>query len=196
MADGSRRCRDPFSASGPLSDRYREQTCDEEEKRMNSETVDLLLDVVQRLEKSIVSRECPAIAALDGRRKLILSDYDYLRDRDAAVAFESRAAEKVREISAIRWVLAVPQVWIFKPPSTIALRAVSNHPLREGEQEAITWTSFDQADGVDYGRVLYARRPNGDPVFEEPEIFDIGIRPRDVMPGRTLLKAFLQEDGF
>ncbi|MGW0483149.1 hypothetical protein [Nonomuraea sp. NPDC003214] len=114
---------------------------------MNAETADLLFDVVARLEKSIVARECPAIIALQGERQLLLSDYDYLRDTAAAAAFETRAAEKAQEVGAGRWVLAVPQVWIFKPPSTIALRAVSNHPLREGEQEAITWMSFDREQG-------------------------------------------------
>ena len=160
---------------------------------MNAETADLLFDVVRRLEKSIVARECPAIVAVEGERKLVLSDYDYLRDAAMAAAFEARAAEKVQGIGANRWVLAVPQVWIFRPPSTIALRAVSNHPLREGEQEAITWMSFDREDGVDYGRVAYARRPNGEPVFEEPEIFDVGIRPRETMPGFLLLQRCLEE---
>ncbi|MFC5814159.1 hypothetical protein [Nonomuraea harbinensis] len=77
---------------------------------MNAETADLLLDVVRRLEKSIVARECPAIVAVQGERKLVLSDYDYLRDTAAAAAFETRAAEKAREIGVDRWVLAVPQV--------------------------------------------------------------------------------------
>jgi hypothetical protein len=161
---------------------------------MNAETADLLFDVVRRLEKSIVARECPAVVAVEGGRLIVLSDYDYLRDTATATAFETRAAEKAQEIAATRWVLAVPQVWIFKPPSTIALRAVSNHPLREGEQEAITWMSFDREDGVDYGRVVYARRPSGDPVFEEPEIFDVGIRPRETMPGYLLLQRCLENE--
>ncbi|GLX04600.1 hypothetical protein Misp03_15270 [Microbispora sp. NBRC 16548] len=42
--------------------------------------------------------------------------------------------------------------------------------------------SFDRGDGIDYGRVAYARRPSGEPVFEEPEIFEIGIRPRTDVP--------------
>ncbi|GAA4561149.1 hypothetical protein [Planotetraspora kaengkrachanensis] len=160
---------------------------------MNAGTVALLFDVVRRLEKNIVARECPAIVAIAGDRKLVLSDYDYLRDSATAMAFESRAAGKAREIGATRWVLAVPQVWIFEPPTAISVRAVSNHPLREGEQEAITWMSFDGEDGVDYGRVAYARRPNGEPVFEEPEIFEVGIRPRETMPGFALLQEFLGE---
>ncbi|OPG14197.1 hypothetical protein [Microbispora sp. GKU 823] len=161
---------------------------------MNEATAHLLFDVVERLEKNIVARECPAIIALEGGRKLILSDYDYLRDSSTAAAFEARAAEKAVEVDAARWVLAVPQVWVFKPPSTIAVRAVSNHPLREGEQEAITWMSYDRGDGVDYGRVAYARRPSGEPVFEEPEIFEVGIRPRNEMPGFLLLQRCLGEE--
>ncbi|RBQ13956.1 hypothetical protein DP939_43005 [Spongiactinospora rosea] len=161
---------------------------------MNQATADLLFDVVRRLEQSIIARDCPAIVAVEGQRKLVLSDYDYLRDRDASSAFEERAAAKGCEVAAVRWALAVPQVWIFKPPSTIAMRAVSNHPLREGEQEAITWMTFDQADGIDYGRVAYVRRPSGEPMFEEPEIFEVGIQPSEEMPGYVLLQAFLGAD--
>ncbi|NJP91610.1 hypothetical protein HCN51_19460 [Nonomuraea sp. FMUSA5-5] len=155
---------------------------------MNDETAALLFDVVERLEKSITARECPAIAALQGERLLILSDYDYLRDDQTAAAFEARAAAKAREVSAARWVFAVPQVWMITSNSVYS-RSVSNHPLREGEQEAITWMSFDSSDGVDYGRVPYTRRPNGQPVFDEPEVFAIAVRPADHMPGHKLLQA-------
>jgi hypothetical protein len=161
---------------------------------MNEATAHLLFDAVERMEKNIMAQECPAIVAMEGAEKLALSDYDYLRDTDTAAAFEIRAADKALEIGAVRWVLAVPQVWLFKPPSTIAVRAVSNHPLREGEQEAITWMSFDREDGVDYGRVAYTRRPNGEPVFEDPEIFDVGVRPAEIMPGFVLLQRFLAEE--
>ncbi|MET9241346.1 hypothetical protein [Nonomuraea sp. NPDC003709] len=161
---------------------------------MNEATAHLLFDAVERMEEDIMARECPAIVAMEGRDKLALSYYDYLRDAESAEAIESRAAERALEIDAVRWVLAVPQVWLFKPPSTIAVRAVSNHPLREGEQEAITWMSFDREDGVDYGRVAYVRRPNGEPVFEDPEIFDVGVRPAETMPGFVLLQRFLAEE--
>ncbi|MEV7012693.1 hypothetical protein [Streptosporangium sp. NPDC051022] len=160
---------------------------------MNDETAALLFDVVGRLEKSIVSRDCPAIVLLDGDRRLVLSDYDYLRDEPAAVAFEARAATKAREIDARRWVLAVPQVWVFTPPNTVSVRAVSNHPLREGEQEAITWMSCDRDEGVDYGRVAYARRPSGEPVFEEPEVFSVGVQPSEAMPGFRMLQVYLAD---
>lgn len=86
---------------------------------MNTETADLLFDVVRRLEKGILARECPAIVAMEGERKLMLSDYDYLRDSAAAASFEARAAEKALGIGAARWVLAVPQVWIFKPQPSV-----------------------------------------------------------------------------
>lgn len=158
---------------------------------MNDKTTALLHDVVTRLEKSIIARDCPAVVVLDGDRRLVLSDYDYLRDEVAATTFETRAAGKAREIGATRWVLAVPQVWVFIPPSTVAMRAVSNHPLREGEQEAITWMSCDRDDGVDYGRVPYARRPSGEPVFDDPELFTVGVQPHDAMPGVTLLQEYV-----
>ncbi|MDX3106894.1 hypothetical protein [Nonomuraea angiospora] len=159
---------------------------------MNDETAELLFDVVGRLEKSIIARDCPAIVALQGERQLVLSDYDYLRDQQSATDFENRAATKAQEIAATRWIFAVPQVWLITP-DTVFSRAVSNHPLREGEQEAITWMSFDQGDGVDYGRVPYTRRPNGEPVFDEPEMFTVGVRPAEHMPGYTLLQGFFPE---
>ncbi|KAB8184257.1 hypothetical protein FH610_017040 [Microbispora catharanthi] len=152
----------------------------------------MLDDVVSRLEKSIVGRDCPAIVVLDGDRRLVLSDYDDLRDDATAAAFETRAAAKAHEIDATRWVLAVPQVWVLIPPSTVAMRAVSNHPLHEGEQEAITWMSCDKDDGVDCGRVPCARRPNGEPIFGDPEVFTVGVRPHDTTPGFALLQAYVE----
>jgi hypothetical protein len=83
---------------------------------------------------------------------------------------------------------------VFEPPSSIWTRAVSNHPLRENEQEAITWTSFDLAGGLDYGRVAYSRRPNGEPVFEEPEVFMVEVWPTETMPGARLRQALLADD--
>ena len=157
---------------------------------MNDETEALLYDVVERLQSSIVARDCPAIVILDGEPQLVLSDFDYPRDRETATAFEVRAAAKARETGATRWVLAVPQVWVITP-DRIASRAMSNHPLRDGEQEAITWMTFDLTEGVDYGRVLYSRRPNGEPVFEEPEMVTVGVRPTELMPGFALLETFL-----
>ncbi len=127
---------------------------------MNDDTAALLFDVVERLERSIRARDCPAIVALEGESKLVLSDFDYLRDEGAASAFERRAAVKAQEIAATRWVFAVPQIWRIIP-NEISARPVSNHPLREGEQEAITWMACDLSEGVDYGRVIYTRRPNG-----------------------------------
>jgi len=91
----------------------------------------------------------------------VLSDFDYLRDQTTAVAFERRAAAKAREIAAVRPVVAVPQIWRITA-SEISAAAVSTYSLSEGEQEAITWMACDLDDGVDYGRVTYTRRPNGE----------------------------------
>lgn len=163
---------------------------------MNDETVALLFDVVERLQQSIGAHEHPAIVALEGERRLVLSDhdYDYLRDPWSAAAFETRAAAEAADIRATRWVFAVPLVWVTTPEAVYS-RPASAHPLREGEQETITWTSYGENDGVDYGRVPYARRPSGEPVFDNPEKFAVGVRPAPSMPGQTLLRALLQTTG-
>ncbi|WP_157857407.1 hypothetical protein [Streptomyces yerevanensis] len=53
--------------------------------------------------------------------------------------------------------------------------------------------SYDAHDGVDYGFVPYARRPNGDPIFADPEVFTAAVRPREQAPGWTLLHALTQD---
>jgi hypothetical protein len=160
---------------------------------MNDDTASLLFDVVERLQRNIHARDCPAIVALQGQRKLVLSDYDYLRDQATAAEFERRAAAKAREVGATRWVFAVPQIWRITS-GQISARAVSNHPLLEDEQEAITWTAYDQQDGVDYGRVAYTRRPNGEPVFAEPQVLTVGVHPGETTPGYRLLRM-LEDNG-
>ncbi|UGQ10537.1 hypothetical protein LO772_27380 [Yinghuangia sp. ASG 101] len=160
---------------------------------MNDEILDLVDDVAHRVQRAITSRDCPAIVAVDGRRKLVLSDYDYLRDRATAQAFERRAAEAAHTVHAVRWVFAVPMIW-FESSAGISARAVSNDPLNEGEQESILWIAFDQADGIDYGRVPYTRRPNGEPIFGDTEIVTLNVSLDDQAPGRTLLRHFLEGD--
>jgi hypothetical protein len=160
---------------------------------MNDDTASLLFDVVERLQRNIHARDCPAMVALQGQRKLVLSDYDYLRDQATAAEFERRAAAKAREVGATRWVFAVPQIWRITA-GEISARAVSNHPLLEDEQEAITWTAYDQQDGVDYGRVAYTRRPNGEPVFAEPQVLTVGVHPGETTPGYRLLRM-LEDNG-
>ncbi|WP_405956933.1 hypothetical protein [Streptomyces phaeochromogenes] len=159
---------------------------------VNQDTESLLFDVVGRLERAILERDCPAMVALQGDRTLVVSDYDYLRDEPTAVAFEQRAAKKAQEIHISRFVFAVPQVWIDTGDSVQA-RAVSNHSLREGEREVIAWMSYDTHDGVDYGYVPYVRRPNGEPIFAAPEVFSAAVRPREQAPGWTLLRALMQD---
>jgi hypothetical protein len=160
---------------------------------VNAGVAALLFDVVGRLERSIQAHDCPAIVALEGQRKLVLSDYDYLRDQATAAAFERRAADRAKQIAASRWVFAVPQVWVINERD-VQVRAVSHHALRPGEQEAITWMAYDEADGVDYGRVPYARRPNGDPVFGEPEALTVSVYPGESMPGYRLLCALVDDE--
>ena len=160
---------------------------------VNQDSERLLLDIVGRLERAILQRDSPAMVALRGDRTLVLSDYDYLGDVATAVAFEQRAAEKARENHTARFVFAVPQVWVDTDDGVYA-RAVSNHPLRQGEREVIAWMSYDSQDGVDYGLVPYVRRPDGQPIFADPEVFTVPVRPEDQAPGWTLLRA-LMEDG-
>ncbi|WP_328869611.1 hypothetical protein OHT76_05530 [Streptomyces sp. NBC_00287] len=158
---------------------------------MNPDTERLLRDIAGRLERAIVERDCPAMVALQGDRTLVLSDYDYLRDEIAAHAFEERAADKALEIHANRFVFAVPQVWVDTEDGVYA-RAVSNHPLRPGEREVIAWMSYDAQDGVDYGLVPYTRRPTGEPVFADIEIFSAPVAPAGSAPGRLLLRTLLE----
>jgi hypothetical protein len=160
---------------------------------LNPETAQVLSQVTGRLQQSIRAGDCPAMVALDGPRQLILSDYDYLRDDATAAVFEERAAAMARQSGASRWVLAVPQVWVIAP-GVISVRAVSNHPLRPGESEAITWTAFDFNDGIDYGRVLFTRRPSGEPVFADAEVVARPVQPAPGMPGYTMLRAMLGDD--
>lgn len=160
---------------------------------VNQDTEALLTDVCDRVQRAIQARDCPAVVALQGERTVVLSDYDYLRDEQTAVAFEHRAAEQARKVDATRWVFAVPQVWILTDGGVMA-RAVSNLPLRENESEAITWMAFDEGDGVDYGMVPYTRRPSGAPVFDDPEIFHAAVRPAERTPGWILLQALLSPD--
>jgi hypothetical protein len=160
---------------------------------MNDDVVALLSAAVERVEQHIRADEYPAVVAVDGQRTLMLSDYDYLRSRAVAAAFERRAATHARRVAATRWVLAVPQVWMINERD-VGVRAVSPHPLREGEQEAITWMAFDQTDGVDYGRVPYTRRPNGEPVFGEPEMFTAPVLAGELMPGNTLPRSLIDND--
>jgi hypothetical protein len=154
---------------------------------MNPDTERLLSLLLERLQRSIGERDCPAMVMLGGPRPLILTDYDYLRDDATAAAFEERAAARAREAGATRWVIAVPQVWVITA-GAVSVRAVSNHPLRDGEQEAITWMAVDPADGVDYGRVPFARRPRGEPVFGDTEVIAVGASPAPGMPGYTMLR--------
>ncbi|WP_051468075.1 hypothetical protein [Actinomadura oligospora] len=129
---------------------------------------------------------------MDGSPRLVLSDYDYPRDDATARAFELRAAAKAKQTGATRWALAVPMVWLIAEHS-IATRQVSNHALREGEQEVIAWTTGDLSEGVDYGRVPYTRRPDGTPVFGDPEIATVALRPAEFAIGFTMLRMLTDE---
>jgi hypothetical protein len=43
--------------------------------------------------------------------------------------------------------------------------------------------------------VPYTRRPGGEPVFGEPEVFTVDlINPGDLMPGFTLLRTLFDDD--
>ena len=159
---------------------------------MNDDIVTLLFDAVQRVEKSLAARDAPALVAVQGQRTLFLSDYDYLQSVATAQAFERRAAEQALRVTAVRWIFAVPQVWKIGDRD-VAVRAAHGGPLEPGEEEAITWMAYDEEDGVDYGRVPFARRLNGEPVFDEPQVFTVPLTPGDLMPGTTMLRYFLSD---
>jgi len=154
---------------------------------MNRGTEELLRDVIRRLSQAVRNRDCPAVLALRGDRDYVLSDYDYLRDDATARSFEERAAVKIRGTGAGCWVLAVPQV-LRRTDDGLVSRAVSNLPLRAGEQEALLWMSYDATDGVDYGVVAVDRGPDEAPTFAEPEIFTATLIPGEHAPGRHLLE--------
>ncbi|RFU37340.1 hypothetical protein DZF91_33385 [Actinomadura logoneensis] len=160
---------------------------------MNEATLDLLLDVVGRLERNIAARRCPAVCGLDGDRRLTLTGYDYLRDDATAGAFERRAAAQANRVRARRWVLAVPMIIAVPPGAGLHGRPVSNQGPREGEQEAIVWTAFDHDDGIDYGIVAYTRRPDGSPVYHDPEIFTAPLAGTPAAPGSVLRQTLLND---
>lgn len=157
---------------------------------VNHDAETLMFGVTDRVQQAIRDREAPAVVALQGDGLVVFSDYDYHRDRDTAAAFERRAADKAHEIHAVRFAFAVPQIW--RPTDTgINARGVSNSPLREGEREVIAWLAYDATEGVDYGHVPYTRRPNGEPVFDDPEIFTDPVQPFERYPGWLLLRLVL-----
>ncbi|MEU6355689.1 hypothetical protein ABZ896_41295 [Streptomyces sp. NPDC047072] len=159
---------------------------------MNQATETLLREVTDRLERAIRERDCPAMVALQGERTLTLSDFDYLRDDATAQAFERRAADKAQQVHTLRFAFAVPQVWLFTEDAVYG-RAVANLPLREGEQELMAWMTFDADDGVDYGYLPYARRPSGEPVFDQHEVITVPVQPYDDYPGRHLLRYLTRD---
>jgi hypothetical protein len=55
--------------------------------------------------------------------------------------------------------------------------------------------AFDFDDGIDYGRVLFTRRPRGEPVFAEAEVFARPVRAAAGMPGSTMLQVMLGDEG-
>jgi hypothetical protein len=122
---------------------------------------------------------------LHGERTLILSDYDYLFSWATALEFEIRAAARAQAIATRRWVFAVPQVW-YDDGETIQARPLFTAPLQPGETETITWMSCDADDGVDYGRVQFARRPGGEPVFDDAEYFDYPVHALNRAPGAAM----------
>src|SRR5262245_34524372 len=162
------------------------------EAAMNDTTWTLVTDVVDRVQKSIQMTDYPAIVILDGDRRQILADYDYVHGEDARTAFETRAAESARALHAHRFTLAVPQI-IELLPDGLQAHPFVVRPLREGEQESVVWTAYDAGDGVDYGWAPYTRRPAGQPVFDKPSTFHLPTLPTDGFPGVLLLRLLTAE---
>ncbi|WP_235609010.1 hypothetical protein, partial [Frankia casuarinae] len=115
----------------------------------------------------------------------VLTDRPYLISWATALAFEIRAAAHAQSNATHRWVFAVPQVW-YEDGDLIEARPLFTAPVQPDEQEAITWMSCDDTDGIDYGRVPFTRRPGGEPVFDDPEYFTSPVRPLQRTPGAAL----------
>ncbi|WP_018638682.1 hypothetical protein [Parafrankia elaeagni] len=154
---------------------------------MNDATWTLVTDVVDRVQQSIRMTDYPAIVILDGDRRQILSDYDYIHGENARTDFETRAADHAHALHARRFTFAVPQI-IEMSPGNLQAHAFSVRPLRDGEQECVVWTAYDADDGVDYGWAPYTRRPSGQPIFDEPSTFHLPARPTSGFPGLRLLR--------
>ncbi|CAO5150985.1 conserved hypothetical protein [Frankia sp. AiPs1] len=159
---------------------------------MNDITWTLVIDVVNRVQQSIRMTDYPAIVILDADRRQILSDYDYVHGEHTRVDFETRAADRARALHARRFTLAVPQI-IEMRPDGLQAHPFSVRPLRDGEQECVVWTAYDATDGVDYGWAPHSRRPDGQPVFDEPSTFHLPARPGDGFPGLRLLQLLTDE---
>ncbi|MCM3883161.1 hypothetical protein [Frankia sp. R82] len=159
---------------------------------MNDATWNLVTDVVGRVQQSIRMTDYPAIVVLDGDRRQIMSDYDYVHGENARTDFETRAAEHARTLHARRFTFAVPQI-VEVHLDGLHAHTFSVRPLRDGEQESVVWTAYDAADGVDYGWAPYSRRPDGQPVFDEPRTFDLPTLPTDGFPGVRLLHLLVAE---
>lgn len=162
-------------------------------KGLSDDVAALLFDVIEQLGQDIQVGRYPAIVKLEGERTVTLIDYDYQCDPAMADAFERRAADHAYRVSAIRWVFAVPQVWVINERD-VAVREVSGHRLRDGEHEAITWMALDRDQGLDFGRVHYRRRPSGEPILDEPEVFTVPMRIGPMMPGYTLLQILTGDE--
>ncbi|WP_261558202.1 hypothetical protein [Frankia tisae] len=127
----------------------------------------------------------PAILGLQGDRNLSLSDYPYLTSWATALAFEIRAAATAQASHTHRWILAVPQVW-YDDGEIIQARPLYTMPLQPSETETISWMSYDATDGVDYGRLPFACRPDGQPVFDDLDYFTSPVQPLLRHPGGAL----------
>ena len=137
------------------------------------------------MQRAVRAGDYPAIVGLHGDRTLVLSDYDYLMGWATALDFEIRAAAKAQANATHRWVFAVAQVW-YDDGETILARPLHTAPLQPGEIETISWMSYDDGDGIDYGRVQFARRPGGQPVFDDAECFDTPMHPLHRLPGSAM----------
>jgi hypothetical protein len=152
---------------------------------MNSETAVLVEDITARVQRAVRAGDYPAVVGLHGDRKLILSDYDYLISWATSLEFEIRTAAKTQANATHRWVFAVAQVW-YDDGDTIQARPLHTAPLQPGEVETISWMSYDADDGIAYGRVQFARRPGGEPVFDDAEYFAEPMQPLNRLPGSAM----------
>jgi hypothetical protein len=156
---------------------------------MQLSTYDHVLTAISRAQELVSQSHPAAVVVLDCQPPLTLVEHDYWQSADNAARFERRAGELAVRHQVRRATFAVPLICQehddgarFRPPSGLP---------RKGQTEQLWVLGIDlDGDGMDLCRVLYTRRPDGTPVFADPQLLmNGGFRLGDQAPGFALVKA-------